>query len=123
MLDLPIAESGAEVFGLHPEERRVRGVRTEIADTQASVELTRPFVTPITQDLAAGDPELLAFWKAEQGRFHYHYVTFRATFIPDDIGFDTARIAVQLEPSPYENAVIAWSMSPLLITDPSKVKD
>ena len=96
MLDLPVTDNNAEQFGLHAEDRVVRGPGPVTAETSGSIELTLPRVTSITPELTAGDPELAAFWKAEQGKFCYHYVTFRATFLPDNAGFDEARIAIQL---------------------------
>jgi hypothetical protein len=120
MLDLPSIDGGAEQFGLHGEDRGVRGIAPRIPETSATIALTPARGTPITRELTADDPELAAFWQAEQGKFRYHYVTFRATFVPDAAGFDDARLAVQLGPSEPANGVIAWSISPQLLADPTK---
>ncbi len=121
MLDLPVTDNNAEQFGLHAEDRVVRGPGPVKAETSGSIELTPPRVTPITQELTAGDSELAAFSKAEQGEFRYHYVTFCATFLPDDAGFDTARLGIELGPNHPPDAVTAWSMSPQLLADSKKI--
>ena len=125
MLDLPISSNNAERFGLHAEDRVTRGPSPGpiTAETSGSIELTPPRVILITPELTAGDPELAAFCKAEQGKFRYHYVTFRATFLPDNAGFADARLAIQLGPNLSPDAVIAWSMSPQLLVDSKKISE
>ena len=123
MINLPVNSNNAERFDLHAEDRVMRGPGSIAAETSGSIELTQPLITSITQELTDGDPVLAAFWRAEQGKFRYHYVTFRATFLPDNAGFDNARVAIQLGPNQPPDAVIAWSMSPQLLADSKKMSE
>lgn len=123
MLELKAGEGEVERFGLQATERALRGAEPAAAQADAAIELTRPHVTPLTQALSASDPELAAFWTAEQGRYRYDYVTFRASFLPGAEGFDAARLAVQLGPAGPQDGVIAWSLAPLLLSDGTKAKE
>jgi hypothetical protein len=120
MIELDVAEGSllrCELQLIHRTKQRHEVAATSAIPT-APIEITTPMVTALTTQLAAADAGLAAFWKAESGRFHYDYVTFRATFMPlERAQFERAWIEVQLSAQRGREAPIAYSLAPDRIAD------
>jgi hypothetical protein len=118
MLNLPQGDGSAEQFDLAADPRVVRGAAKSSDLVASSIELTKPFVTPLTKNLLADDKELAAFWAAEKSRYRYDYVTFRCNFEASERHpFEKAWVEVVLAPDEPDVGPIAWSMAPDEIAD------
>jgi hypothetical protein len=88
------------------------------------IALGGPLAVPVTPDYVAADPALRAFVDREAAHSVYHIAHLSVSFAaePATPRLHTASIELMLSPGGHEPEPVAWSMSPLLVTDPARVE-
>lgn len=92
------------------ETRRYRG---DWGPIKSSIDLSRPFVAPLTKEMGVGDSELAIFLRGDEGKFRYDYVRLCCSFhsiLPER--FEYALLTVKLTSDDQSADPVAWSISP-----------
>jgi hypothetical protein len=83
-----------------------------------------PYAVPVTPEFVAGDPGLRAFVEREMAQNVYHLVHLSLSFAaePAAPALDQAAIELRLSAATAVCPPVAWSMTPLQITDSVNVE-
>jgi hypothetical protein len=97
---------------------------TGLPPLEGRVTLGGPFTVPVTPDYVADDPSLRMFVEQEAAHSVYHVVHLSLTFAGEPGAPRLARAAIELGLSSTSTAAepVAWSMTPLRVTETAQVE-
>jgi len=125
-MDVPLPQLAEREVRLVATSRRAAGPATPAQPVDAlegRVKLGGPLAVPVTPEYVAESADLRTFVEQEAARYRYHLVHISVTFeaAPDDPPLATAAMDLALLSPRSSRPPIAWSMSPLRITDPTEI--
>jgi hypothetical protein len=125
-MDMPLPPLAEREVRLVATSRRAARSDASAAPADAlegRVKLGGPFAVVVTPEYVASSPDLRAFVEQEAAHSLYHLVHISVTFEPAaaEAQLGTAAVDLALQAPGASRRPVAWSMSPLQITDPSEV--
>ncbi len=125
MITVPLPVLREQELTLESEEptRGERGNGSSILPLAGRITLGGPYAVPVTPDYVADDPDLRTFVKTEAAHRVYHVVHMSVSFAAEPARPRLYRTAIELRLSGATTpAPVAWSMSPLRVTDSVQVE-
>lgn len=122
MITLATSPGQGERFVLAENSRITRSAGYSPLHLDSWIDISKPAVIPLSEELIGNDKELLAFWEAEKSRYRYDYVSLSCSFGPaEGTLFTKAWVEVELTSQESDQKPIAWSMAPEEVIDSAKL--